>query len=243
MGNTQARRRLNAKDFQYIASNTALLNMQMVTEYFNDLISKYPVGKMEVQDFKKIFHLAFPERKEAKVDQLAEKLRNIEKTDGTICKLKCDLVTGTTCQLAQLGHPSSSPNWVTQLAHPISSPNWVTQLGHPISSPNWATQLGHPIETLVLVMGGKGGWTNLQDLGGRAGVLMVDLDIRDMLEMQPGDDLPPALPSRLRSSSSITSSSMATLQYGTFLTMAMRSLTCLGSLPTSCLLQVSRVAA
>ena len=97
MGNTQARRRLNAKDFQYIASNTALLNMQMVTEYFNDLISKYPVGKMEVQDFKKIFHLAFPERKEAKVDQLAEKLRNIEKTDGTICKLKCDLVTGTTC--------------------------------------------------------------------------------------------------------------------------------------------------
>ena len=136
MGNTQARRRLNAKDFQYIASNTALLNMQMVTEYFNDLISKYPDGKMEVQDFKKIFHLAFPERKEAKVDQLAEKLRNIEKTDGTICKLKCDLVTGTTCQLAQLGHPSSSPNWVTQLAHPISSPNWVTQLGHPIGSPN-----------------------------------------------------------------------------------------------------------
>ena len=113
MGNTQARRRLNAKDFQYIASNTALLNMQMVTEYFNDLISKYPVGKMEVQDFKKIFHLAFPERKEAKVDQLAEKLRNIEKTDGTICKLKCDLVTGTTCQLANL------PNWVTQVAHPI----------------------------------------------------------------------------------------------------------------------------
>ena len=145
MGNTQARRRLNAKDFQYIASNTALLNMQMVTEYFNDLISKYPVGKMEVQDFKKIFHLAFPKRKEAKVDQLAEKLRNIEKTDGTICKLKCDLVTGTTCQLAQLGHPSSSPNWVTQLAHPISSPNWVTQLGHPISSPNWVTQLAHPI--------------------------------------------------------------------------------------------------
>ena len=32
MGNTQARRRLNAKDFQYIANNTALLNMQIVTE-------------------------------------------------------------------------------------------------------------------------------------------------------------------------------------------------------------------
>ena len=88
MGNAQARRRLNAKDFQYIAKNTALLNMQMVTEYFNDLTSKYPDGKMDVQDFKKIFQLAFPERKEAKVDQLAEKLRNVEKTDGTIRKMK-----------------------------------------------------------------------------------------------------------------------------------------------------------
>merc|ERR1712223_1507184 len=84
MGNAQARRRLNAKDFQYITNNTALLNMQMVTEYFNDLTSKYPDGKMDVQDFKKIFQLAFPERKEAKVDQLAEKLRNVEKTDGKI---------------------------------------------------------------------------------------------------------------------------------------------------------------
>ena len=37
-----------------------------------------------MEDFKKIFHLAFPERKEAKVDQLAEKLRNVEKTDGKI---------------------------------------------------------------------------------------------------------------------------------------------------------------
>ena len=86
MGNAQARRRLNAKDFQYIATNTALLNMQIVTEYFTDLVNKYPDGKMEVEDFKKIFHLAFPERKEAKVDQLAEKLRNVEKTDGTIRK-------------------------------------------------------------------------------------------------------------------------------------------------------------
>merc|ERR1712110_159058 len=63
MGNTQARRRLNAKDFQYIANNTALLNMQIVTEYFTELTQKYP---------------------EDKVDQLAEKLRNVEKTDGTI---------------------------------------------------------------------------------------------------------------------------------------------------------------
>ena len=84
MGNAQARRRLNAKDFQYIANNTALLNMQIVTEYYTELIKKYPDGKMDVADFKKIFHLAFPERSQDKVDQLAEKLRNVEKTDGTI---------------------------------------------------------------------------------------------------------------------------------------------------------------
>ena len=87
MGNAQARRRLNAKDFQYIAKNTALLNMQIVTEYYTELIQKYPDGKMEVDDFKRIFHLAFPERPDAKVDQLAEKLRNVEKTDGTIRKI------------------------------------------------------------------------------------------------------------------------------------------------------------
>ena len=84
MGNAQARRRLGAKDFQYIAKNTALLNMQIVTEYYTEMIKKYPDGKMEVEDFKRIFHLAFPERKQDKVDQLAEKLRNVEKTDGTI---------------------------------------------------------------------------------------------------------------------------------------------------------------
>merc|ERR1711976_1025499 len=84
MGNAQARRRLNAKDFQYIANNTALLNMQIVTEYYTELIKKYPDSKMDADDFKKIFHLAFPERKQDKVDQLTEKLRNVEKTDGTI---------------------------------------------------------------------------------------------------------------------------------------------------------------
>ena len=95
MGNAQARRRLGAKDFQYIANNTALLNMQIVTEYYTEMIKKYPDGKMDVEDFKKIFHLAFPERKQDKVDQLAEKLRNVEKTDGTIRKLQpffCDIL-------------------------------------------------------------------------------------------------------------------------------------------------------
>ena len=74
----------------------------------------------------------------------------------------------------------------------------------------------------MCVMGGKGGCTSLQVLGGGAGVrAAVERDIRDMLEMQPGDWRPPSrdsvgLPrptaSELRSSSSMTSSSMATLQ-------------------------------
>merc|ERR1719391_988713 len=34
--------------------------------------------------FKKIFRLAFPERPEEKLDALIEKIRNVEKTDGSI---------------------------------------------------------------------------------------------------------------------------------------------------------------
>ena len=62
-------------------------------------------------------------------------------------------------------------------------------------------------------MGGKGSWTIFQDLGGGAGVLTVDLDMSDMLEIQPGDDQPPTPLIRLSSLSSITSSSVGTLQY------------------------------
>ena len=36
--------------------------------------------------FQSIFRLAFPERPEAKLDALIEKLRNVEKTSGTIRK-------------------------------------------------------------------------------------------------------------------------------------------------------------
>ena len=61
-------------------------------------------------------------------------------------------------------------------------------------------------------MGGKGGWTILQDLGGGAGVLTVDLDLSDMLEIQPGDDQPLTPLIRLSSFFSITSSSVGTLQ-------------------------------
>ena len=82
-------------------------------------------------------------------------------------------------------------------------------------------------------MGGKGGCTILQTLGGGAGVLIVERDMRDMLDIPPGELLPPSLDKvglclpaldrvglvvlppiciKDESSSSITSSSIATLQ-------------------------------
>jgi len=84
----------------------------------------------------------------------------------------------------------------------------------------------------VCVIGGKGGWTILHTLGGGAGVLIVERDMRDMLDIPPGELLPPSLdkvglwrPALDKvglerppiciievSSSSITSSSIATLQ-------------------------------
>ena len=41
--------------------------MTKILRYFTELNQKYPDGKMEAEDFKKIFHLAFPERKQDKV--------------------------------------------------------------------------------------------------------------------------------------------------------------------------------
>jgi len=84
MGNAQARKRLKAQDFNYIAKNTAFLNRQIATEYYTELIEKYPHGKMDAEDFKRIFRLAFPERPEDKLDLLTEKIRNVERTDGSI---------------------------------------------------------------------------------------------------------------------------------------------------------------
>ena len=102
MGNAQARKRLKAQDFNYIAKNTAFLNRQVsfteeafsnfnslhqiATEYYTELIEKYPHGKMDAEDFKRIFRLAFPERPEDKLDLLTEKIRNVERTDGSIRK-------------------------------------------------------------------------------------------------------------------------------------------------------------
>jgi len=84
MGNTQARNRLKAQDFAYIAKNTAFLTNDVVRDYHKEIIENSSVGKIEPELFKKIFRLAFPERPEDKLDMLVEKIRNVEKTDGSI---------------------------------------------------------------------------------------------------------------------------------------------------------------
>ena len=107
MGNTQARNRLKAQDFAYIAKNTAFLTndviieriqkiadsdiIKVVRDYHKEIIENSSVGKIEPELFKKIFRLAFPERPEEKLDLLVEKIRNVEKTDGSIRKYSKDL--------------------------------------------------------------------------------------------------------------------------------------------------------
>ena len=57
-------------------------------EYYSGIMEKFgESGQMDAESFKSLFRLAFPERPEAKLDQLVEKLRNVEKTSGTIRKL------------------------------------------------------------------------------------------------------------------------------------------------------------
>merc|ERR1711890_86335 len=84
MGNTAARHRLKAQDFAYISKNTAFLSRDIVADYYTDLVTRCSDGKMEAQEFKKIFRLAFPERPEDKLDLLTQKVANAEKTDGSI---------------------------------------------------------------------------------------------------------------------------------------------------------------
>ena len=64
MGNTQARRRLNAKDFQYIANNTALLNMQIVTEWVVSCWRCYLVDARcwNLNTKRRLFYENFPRR-------------------------------------------------------------------------------------------------------------------------------------------------------------------------------------
>jgi len=84
VGNTQARNRLKAQDFHYITKNTAFLTTDVVRDYHKEIIENSSVGKIEPELFKKIFRLAFPERPEDKLDALIDKIRNVEKTDGSI---------------------------------------------------------------------------------------------------------------------------------------------------------------
>ena len=56
-------------------------------DYYNGIMEKCgETGQVDAETFKSIFRLAFPERPEAKLDVLIEKLRNVEKTSGTIRK-------------------------------------------------------------------------------------------------------------------------------------------------------------
>merc|ERR1712126_311388 len=81
MGNSQARQRIKARDFEYLAKNTRFATLELVEEYFDTLMEKYPDGKMEVDDFKKTFFIAFPAKPEEKVEKLSERLAN---KDGKI---------------------------------------------------------------------------------------------------------------------------------------------------------------
>merc|ERR1711937_883740 len=76
MGNAQARRRIKATDFHYLAKFTAFATNDMVEEYYTNLMDKYSDGKMSKEDFIKTFKIAFPERPEEKVIKLADEMAN-----------------------------------------------------------------------------------------------------------------------------------------------------------------------
>lgn len=57
--------------------------VQVIEDYYNEMNEKYTDGKMDTDDFKKVFRIAFPERPEEKLDKLIEQLKNPE---GKICK-------------------------------------------------------------------------------------------------------------------------------------------------------------
>jgi len=81
MGNAQARQRIKARDFDYLAKFTGFATDECVEHYFDTLMDKYPDGKMSVEDFIDTFKVAFPERPEEKVQKLAENMAN---KDGKI---------------------------------------------------------------------------------------------------------------------------------------------------------------
>merc|ERR1711973_355891 len=76
MGNAQARQRIKARDFDYLAKFTGFANEELVEEYFDTLMDKYPDGKMSIEDFIDTFKIAFPERPEDKIQKLATNMAN-----------------------------------------------------------------------------------------------------------------------------------------------------------------------
>ena len=98
MGNAQARQRIKARDFDYLAKFTGFATeevslfsyesmtncyIQLVENYFDNLMDKYPDGKMETADFIETFKIAFPERPDDKIQKLAVNMSN---KDGKICE-------------------------------------------------------------------------------------------------------------------------------------------------------------
>merc|ERR1712098_205977 len=59
MGNPQARKRIKARDFEYLAKNTRFATIELVEEDFDMLMDKYTDGKMEEEDFIKVSPLPF----------------------------------------------------------------------------------------------------------------------------------------------------------------------------------------
>merc|ERR1711872_40309 len=78
MGNAQARRRIKASDFHYLAKFTAFASNDLVEDYYNKLIERFPDGKMDIENFIATFQTAFPERPKDKVEKLAEEMANKE---------------------------------------------------------------------------------------------------------------------------------------------------------------------
>jgi Ca2+-binding EF-hand superfamily protein len=80
MGNAAVRQRVKASDFHYIAKNTAFLTNEVVEEYFNKYVGAVSRGRIESNDFKTIFRIAFPERPEEKLDLLIKEMEDDEQS-------------------------------------------------------------------------------------------------------------------------------------------------------------------
>merc|ERR1712126_683050 len=61
-------------DFDYLAKFTGFVTCELVEEYFDMCMDKYPDGKMDRDCFIKMFNIAFPTRPIEKVEILADEL-------------------------------------------------------------------------------------------------------------------------------------------------------------------------